>query len=89
MRGLLRTLLIILGLIGVAIASYPAFASFELVPQEPDVAGPGKAGLKGGEDYHFYKFGSKYGYVDKLGKMVIVPSFDNAKNFDSFGLAKV
>jgi hypothetical protein len=63
--------------------------AFELVPKSPDVKGVGRELKGGGLDLHYYKFGSKYGFINKNGDMVISPSYDLVDNFTEFGLAKV
>jgi hypothetical protein len=63
--------------------------AFELVPKTPDVKGTGSELKGGGDDLHYYKFGPKYGFINKEGAMVINPSYNGVDNFTEFGLAKV
>lgn len=47
-------------------------------------------GKKDHEEYKIFSYdGIKYGYVDKMGKVVIPPKYDKVGTFDSNGLAPV
>jgi hypothetical protein len=74
----------------VFMASSVALAyTFELVPKPPQVEAAGIPSPKGGDSFHFFLLGNRYGFVDPNGSVPIVPQFKKAENFDSFGLAKV
>ncbi|MDR2349571.1 MAG: WG repeat-containing protein, partial [Deltaproteobacteria bacterium] len=88
--GRISAVLLLCSVLAVALAfGVGDAAARELVPKVPDVAGPGKPLPGKGDDLHYYKFGSKYGFISRAGKMVIPPEYLGADNFTGFGLAKV
>lgn len=62
---------------------------FILIPDAPDLVGPGKAQAGEGASLHYFQFNDLYGYIDGSGRIVIPPAFSKAENFHKCGLARV
>ncbi|MDR1396074.1 MAG: WG repeat-containing protein [Deltaproteobacteria bacterium] len=61
----------------------------ELVPDVPDVAGPGRGSPGEGQKLYPFQFNDLYGYIDGQANIVIPPAFAEAKKFEKIGLAAV